>query len=322
MFATLLGGLPSPVAPDGHAGTIDQAIERAIRAQEAAGLELITDGRLRDPGFARLGGLVVSGRPADTTGAVEEVVEAWTFAAGVTDRAVKQALPGPYSIGRRLLSGDGNRESATLTAAGALAAVVAALRDAGCALVDIEETEAHGIGDDEQERGLFRAAHRRLTEGHGDGIHLCLSLVGESAATAGPETILDARYASYAFDLIAGPDNWNLAARVPGDRGVIAGVLSARETSDEPKEIMLWAAHRVASSSGRGMDRVGLGSAGSFANLAWEVAVKKMQRLGEAARLASMPPSEELASSLDPRAVSSRRAALGHGVPRPPRRRR
>ena len=41
-----------------------------------------------------------------------------------------------------------------------------------------------------------------------------------------------------------------------------------------------------------------------------------MDRLGEAARLAAMPPGEELARSLDPRAVSSRRAALGH-QPRP-----
>jgi hypothetical protein len=39
-----------------------------------------------------------------------------------------------------------------------------------------------------------------------------------------------------------------------------------------------------------------------------------MRLLGEVAGLATMPPSEELARSLDPKAVSSRRAALGHDV--------
>jgi len=83
-------------------------------------------------------------------------------------------------------------------------------------------------------------------------------------------------------------------------------------TKDEPKEVLLWAAHYAASTQHRGLERVGLGSAGSWANLTWAAAVRKMRLLGEAARLASMPPGEDLYRSLDPRAVSPRRAALGH----------
>jgi hypothetical protein len=94
---------------------------------------------------------------------------------------------------------------------------------------------------------------------------------------------------------------------------VIAGVQSAGAV-DEPKEVLLWAAHYAASTKGRGRDRVGIGSAGSWANLTWDAAVRKMRLLGDVARLATMPPSEELARSLDPKAVSSRRAALGHDV--------
>jgi hypothetical protein len=92
---------------------------------------------------------------------------------------------------------------------------------------------------------------------------------------------------------------------------VIAGVESAGE-SDEPKEVVLWAAHYAASTKGRGRDRVGIGSAGSWASLTWDAAVRKMRLLGDVARLASMPPSEELVRSLDPRAVDARRAGLGH----------
>ncbi len=310
MFATLLGGLPRP-DPD-----LDRAIELVVRAQEDAGLEPITDGRLRDPEFDRIGRQLVEG-----SGARPLTVHGWRFAADLTDRGVKQTLPGPYSLGRRLDFGSGDRERTTLALAEALAAEVDALARAGCPLVEVEEAEAHRIGTDEGERRIFREAHRRLTRssGHGSEIHLSLSLVGGSAAEAGIETILHAPYASLAVDLIAGPDNWNLVTRASGDRGIVAGALSAREPGDEGKEVLLWAAHYAAAAGGRGIVRVGLGSAGSYANLTWETAVRKMERLGEAARLAALPPSDELARSLDPRAVSSRRAALGHGVARPPR---
>ncbi len=300
MFATLLGGLPQP-DPD-----LDRAVEIVVRAQAEGGLEPITDGRLRDPGLQSL-----------------VAVDAWRFAAKLTDRAVKQALPGPYTLGWRLEAGSPARAERTLGFAEALAAEVDALAQAGCPLVEIEEAEAHRIGTDEAERRLFREAHRRLTSasGRGSEIHRSLSVVGGSAAEAGIETILDAPYASLAVDLIAGPDNWNLVTRAPGDRGIVAGALSARD-ADEGRELLVWAAHYAASSGGRGLVRVGLGSAGSYANLTWEAALRKVRLLGEAAQLASLPPSEELARALDPKSISSRRAALGHGAPPRPRRRR
>ena len=310
MFATLLGELPRPEG----AATDDDAVIAAVRAQEAAGLEPLTDGRLRDPAFdAVLDGLLGLTEPADVLGA-------WAFAASYTERAVKQALPGPYSAGWIAApDGDGgDRADATRRAAAGLHELVRALAAAGCPLVEIEETEAHRIGSDETERALYLEAHQRLTDGI-EGTHLSLSIAGGAADQAGVETILGAPYASLALDLIAGPDNWNLATRAPGDRGIVVGALSARSVA-EPKEILLWGAHYAASTGGRGIDRVGLGSAGSWAGLTWAEAERRIQALGEAARLASMPPSEELRRSLDPRAVSARRAALGHGPPgRPPR---
>ena len=304
--------------PDGPG---ESAVVAAIRAQEDAGLEPITDGRLRDPGFERLTAALQGGRRL-----AAQTVDDWRFAAGLTDRAVKQALPGPYSLGRRTAGGlgdhelgDGDRLRRMLAIADALRREVEALVEAGCPLIEIEETEAHHIGEDGAERRLFREAHRRLAEGV-TGTHLSLSIVGGSAAEAGIETIA-VPYASLAVDLVDGPDNWNLATRLPGDRGLIAGVLGSSERGDHPRELLLWAAHYAASTGGRGVARVGLGSAGSWANLTWAAAVGRMQRLGEAARLASMPPGEELLRSLDPTAVSARRAALGHDAPPRPRRR-
>ena len=206
---------------------------------------------------------------------------------------------------------------ATQLASEALREIVGELAAAGCPLIEIEESAAHLIGEDPGERELFRDAHQRLTEGL-TGTHRSLSIVDGSAWGAGVETVFDAAYASLAVDLIAGPDNWNLVTRLPGDRGVIAGVLPAKASPADAKETLLWAARYAAGTRGRGLERVGMGSAGSWANLTWEAAVPKMHRLGEAARLASMPAGDDLRRQLDPRAVDARTAALGHGVPRPP----
>jgi methionine synthase II (cobalamin-independent) len=323
MFATLLGALPMPPLPEGiepgSESALEQAIEAAVRAQEEAGLEPITDGRLAGDLDGLLDGLV-EWEPGT-------LVRRWRRAAALTTRAVKQALPGPYTLGRTVSNGkrtsrsadaDASRARQTLGLADALRAEVDALAAAGCPLIEIEESQAHLVGTDESERRLIREAHHRLVDGV-TVTHLSLSIVGGAAHEAGLETILDAPYASLAVDLITGPDNWNLVTRLAGDRGVIAGAESARAV-DEPKEVLLWAAHYAASTQGRGLDRVGLGSAGSYANLTWEAVVRKMGILGEAARLAAKPAGDDLARSLDPRALDARRAALGHDSP--PRRSR
>jgi hypothetical protein len=310
MFATLLGALPRPILEGGG----DDPVIAAIRAQEAAGLEPITDGRLGDPAFDQLAAMLAV--PNGTDQAIAAALGAWRTTAGATTRATKQALPGPYSIGWRW-GDDFDRPARTIAAAETLAAVIDALAEAGCPLVEIEETAGERLGAEDGERRLFVDAHLRLTGGKraggsGGEIHRSLSIIGGSVPENAIDAVLQAPYASVAVDLIAGPDNWYVVRRAARERGVITGVQSAGAV-DESKEVMLWGAHYAASSGGRGTDRVGIGSAGSWANLTWEAALRKLNRLGDAARLAAMPLSEELAQELDPRAVSARRAAVGHG---------
>ena len=342
MFATLLGGLPRPPLPDpdrhrlDDRGVLDALVARVIEAQETAGLELLTDGRLRRPAFTGpllgLRGLAIAG-PDDALAAVAGTlptwagpltVDDWAFAAAATSRPVKQALPGPYSAGRRLsgsAGADHDRRALTMALAAALRTEIEALAAAGCPVVEIEERDAGEIGADELERRIFRDAHLALTEGIA-GIHLSLAIVGGNADAAGIETILAAPYPSLAVDLVDGPDNWRLVRGVPGDRGVVAGAMSPRVPSDDGPELLLWAAGYAASSNGRGRDRVGLATASSLAGLSWELAERKLGRLGEAARLAALPAAEA-ASHLDPRAIDIRSAAAGRYVPpRPPRRAR
>jgi methionine synthase II (cobalamin-independent) len=295
MFATLLGALPRPPLPVD--APRDALVEAAVRAQEGADIDPVTDGR----------------QPADDD---RDLARTWLVTQRLTDRAVKQAVTGPYTAGR----GGGtarDRTDATLARARALNLSLRELAAAGCPLIEIHEPAATTMAADEAERALFREAHLRLLDGV-QGSHLSLALTGGNADAVGIETILAAPYASLAVDLIAGPDNWRLVAATPGDRGIICGTLSAAPDSDDGPELLLWAAGYAASTGGRGPARVGLASASSFADLSWEAAIRKLKRLGEAARLANEPVDTRV-RSLDPRAVSSRSAALGRVDPPPSR---
>ena len=292
MFATTLGGLPRPPLPD--KATIDDLVEAIVLAQEAAGLEPITDGWLRGQ---------------------DDLAGGWAATQRLTDRAVKQALTGPYTWGRATRGSPGERSAATLGRAATLNQALRQLASAGCPLIEIHEPAAVSVGSDPGERALFREAHLRLLDGV-DGVHRTLALTGGNADVAGIETLLAARYESLAVDLIAGPDNWRLVAATPGDRGIVLGALPVAPGSDDGPETLLWAVDYAASTRGRGRARIGLATASSLAHLTWEVALRKLERLGEAARLADRPRSERF-EALDPRGVSSRSAALGRVDPSP-----
>ena len=289
MFATLLGALPRP--PLGDDASVDALVEAAVRAQEAAGLDPVTDG-----GFSER----------------QDAVRAWQATARLTDRSVKHVLVGPYSRARA-----GGDPAAAAALAGQLNTILRDLAGAGCPLIEIHEPAAVHIGDDPAERAHFRDVQQRLLDGV-TGTHLSLAITGGSAHAAGIETLLAAPYASLAVDLVAGPDNWYLVVATPGDRGIVCGALPAAADSEDGPETLLWAAGYAASTKGRGPVRVGLATASSLESLPWPVALVKMARLGEALRIAGAPADERLAA-LDPRAINSRSAALGRVEPRPSR---
>jgi methionine synthase II (cobalamin-independent) len=298
MFVTLLGPLPRPPLPPD--APREALLEAAIQAQETAGLDPVTDA-----GFGDVG----------------DPIEAWRSASRMTGRTVKQSLLGPYSRARQAADpgvGAADRSDATRRLADSANRLVRDLADAGCAIIEIHEPAAALIGEDAHERALFRDAHQRLLRGD-VGSHLSLAITGGSADLAGIDTILAGGIASLAVDLIAGPDNWRLVALTPTTVGIVCGALSPAPGSDDGPETLLWAAGYAASTKSRGSTRVGLATASSFAHLPWDVAIRKLERLRDAARIADLPPSERV-QAIDPRAVDSRSAALGRVEPRPSRR--
>jgi 5-methyltetrahydropteroyltriglutamate--homocysteine methyltransferase len=144
----------------------DWAVTAAIKDQELAGLDIVTDGELRrdndvDHLLARIPGIEVpaSGkdfyhdyldarvgrtpcRPDTDTGLDPSLGLAadLAFTRARTDRPVKVSLTGPFSLSRRVVD-DVHRDPADLVLAIAdvLAGVAAALRDAGAELIQIDE---------------------------------------------------------------------------------------------------------------------------------------------------------------------------------------
>jgi methionine synthase II (cobalamin-independent) len=285
VFATLIGPLPG--SEDGS----ETAAELA-----AIGLEPVSDG--------------LGARAADP-----DVVDAWKRAAASASVAVKQSLLGPFTASGR----SGNDPLGEAEAIGGLAV---ALAEAGCPLVEVEEPAAVEAAGNAAATGILLAALRRLTDVVGGRVHLSLVLTGGNVDRLGPAKLFDLPFASYGFDLIAGPDNWRLVAAAPGDRGIVCGALDPGDGADDRPEPLVWAAHYAASTSGRGLARVGLANASSLGGLSLDRARRKLAALAEAARLASLEDPRELAAQLDPRAVDSRSAAMGRYRPPDPHERR
>lgn len=329
MFAMLSGPWPR-VKPDGSDADVkwDDRVREVVGLQVEAGMGFVTDGHVRwaDPAAAILAAL-----EAGDTGPDGLLLRVWRATAAAasamgTDVPAAQALPGPYSLGRRgsygLPAPGAEREEHTLSLAAALASELAALATAGCPIVIVEEPAAVDVGADPPERALFAAAQQRLladVEPFAD-LHAMLAITGGSAAEAGAAAIFAAPYRSYLFDLVAGPDNWYLVRAAPPERGIVCGAMRVVAPGAEDQlPLLVWAARYAASAGGRGPDRVGLANATPLGGLDPAAAREALLTLGRAAALAAMPLDRAVEAGLDPRTVGSRTAALGPDAPRPPR---
>ena len=290
MFATLIGAYPAPPEPGSPADEVRDVVSELA----AAGLEPLSDGH----------GARAAGTPEDAT----PVVDAWRLATSATDRAVKQTLTGPYT----LATGNG---AAPTAVAEHIRTTISTLVAAGCPMIEIEEPAAVDIGDDAREQGRFFEGLQAATDGLGDTVHLSLLFTGGNVDKLPAAMLYDLPFSSYAFDLIAGPDNWRLIALAPGDRGIVVGALDPSPSAGDRPEVLVWAAQYAASTAGRGLVRVGLANASGLAGLTWERARAKVRALGEAARIAAASSPDDLAAALDPRAIDIRSAAAGRYIP-------
>jgi hypothetical protein len=285
---------------------VERAVADAVAAQVEAGMGLVTDGGVRwaDPVRALLAAL-----GGGDTGASGMLVRAWRAAADLADLPVASRITGPWTLAL-LDVGEWGDSSVVPGRAGeladALAAELEALAAAGCPVVVVEEPAAVAIGTDAGARAGFARAQRRLLRRTPD-LHAMLAITGGSAADAGAETIVGAPYASFLFDLLAGPDNWHLVRAAPPERGIVCAALAAgagREAIDQSPQLV-WAARYAASSGARGIERIGLANATPLADLAPGQARTALDALGRAAAFSTMAPADAIAAGLDKRTYTS-----------------
>ena len=92
-----------------------------------------------------------------------------------------------------------------------------------------------------------------------EGTHRMLIAVGGMLAPLRVEEWRALPAESVAIDPLRDPDAWRAAATLPGDRGLVLGLIPPPgEEAPEGPEVLLWAIGYAASLGGRGGDRVGV----------------------------------------------------------------
>ena len=259
---------------------------------------MLTDGLVHDPGHGGVAAVVAAWRTAD------EVGRRLADVAGIEPPLIKACLVGPWTAGHR-----DPRAAAHHVVPG-----ITALFEAGAPVVQLTEP---GIGDIDPDDAVSLERLESVLDAvtaPRDG-HISLAMAGGQPTRVPYQRLFAAPFASYLFDLIRSPDDWNLCARVPPTSGLIVGVGDSRTADPDTEAVSVWGGpicgitRRSRCRAGRPRDvrRAGAAAPGCRPGQA--------QRIAEAGRKADLS-NAELAKVIDPRAVDARSAALGRYEPR------
>jgi 5-methyltetrahydropteroyltriglutamate--homocysteine methyltransferase len=252
---------------------LDDAVDLAIRDQEQAGIDVITDGEMRRAGFftAEFYRHVTGVRalpPDRLLGAAGhdqqhrfEVVEPIAAPDGLgvigefvaarprTDRPLKVTLPGPYTLSGRLRTGRGQIYETRVAAAEAFVPILQAelrgLADAGATIIQIDEPSAAIHPDAPADfAALFNAAIAPARGRARLGAHLCFgNFLGRPLAPRSYRPILESMLSFDVDELVLEFANREMAEIdllrdiTDAGRDVAAGVIDVKnsyvESADE-----------------------------------------------------------------------------------------
>src|SRR3954453_7669803 len=183
------------VAPEFLAQAQDDATLLAIRAQEEAGLDILTDGEIRRESYSNHFATALEGVDVDNPGTALDrsghpnpgprvvgpirrphpvQVRDLQFLRSLTDRPVKITVPGPFTMSRQAqLEPYADRADAALDYAAAVNAEIQDLFAAGADIVQIDEPYMQARPDAAREFGV--AALQRALEGvtGRTAVHIC-----------------------------------------------------------------------------------------------------------------------------------------------------
>jgi 5-methyltetrahydropteroyltriglutamate--homocysteine methyltransferase len=290
------------------------AVDLAIRDQESAGIDVISDGEMRRAGFftaefyRHLSG--VEALPADRrlgVGAHDQqhrfavrepigaadglgVVEDFLAARTRTLRPLKVTLPGPYTLSGRLTYGRGEVYPTRVAAAEAFVPILQAelsrLADAGATIIQIDEPSPAIHPDAPADFGtLFNAAVEPVVGRVRLGAHLCFgNFLGRPLAPRSYRPILDAMLGFHVDELVLEFANREMAELeilgeiVDAGRDVAAGVIDVKNSHVETAEEV---AHRIDAILARGVpaERLALVPDCGFGQTARHLATAKLRAL-------------------------------------------
>lgn len=313
---TVLGSYPKP-PPEGasfnlrktlHAierGSADEGdLQRArqelvaelISEQEAAGLDVVTDGHagwddILTPFARNLAGFSIGGllrwfdnnvyyRRPICTGPVEwrgpSTVEGWAFAQSVAHVPVKAVIPGPITFAH--LSVDdhyGDRGNFVSALASVLAQEAFELEAAGATIIQIDEP---ALLNAPEELELAKASLGLITSQLQSATTIVCTYFGD-AKQLGSE-LFELPADCFGLDFVAGPGNSELVDELPGDKALQAGIIDARNTALESTAALRAIMEPLSETLG---DRLTVGPSSGLEFLPREKAKAKLERLVEAA---------------------------------------
>jgi 5-methyltetrahydropteroyltriglutamate--homocysteine methyltransferase len=262
--------------PGDLAEMLDDAVDLAIRDQEEAGIDIVSDGEMRRAGFftaefyrhltgvralsadRRLG---AGGHDQQHRFEVLEpiaapdglgVVAEFRYAAARATRPLKVTLPGPYTLSGRLVAGPGqvygHRNDAAEAFVPILRTELQGLVDAGATFIQIDDPSPAIHPDAPADfSALFNAAVEPIVGRARIGAHLCFgNYLGRPLAKRTYRPVLDAMLGFHADELVLEFANRELAEiEILGEvaaagRDVAAGIIDVKnyylETADDVAE--------------------------------------------------------------------------------------
>ena len=254
----------------------DDAVDVALRDQEDAGIDIVCDGEMRRAGFftaefyRHLTGVVplpadrrlgAGGHDQQHRFAVTEpiaapdglgVVAEFLAARDRTTRPLKVTIPGPYTLSGRLRTGPGEvyveRQAAAEAFVPILRAELAALADAGAAIIQVDDPSPAIHPDAPSDfAALFNAAVEPVVGRVRLGAHLCFgNYEGRPLARRTYRPVFDAMLGFRVDELVLEFANRELAELelladiTAAGRDVAAGLIDVKnyhvETADEVAE--------------------------------------------------------------------------------------
>jgi 5-methyltetrahydropteroyltriglutamate--homocysteine methyltransferase len=251
------------VAPESLEQAQDDATILAIRAQERAGLDIITDGEIRRESYSNRFATALEGIDLDNPAQVvarsgklnyvprvvskirrKHAVEVRDiqFLRANTDRRVKVTVPGPYTMSQQAHNDFyKSEEEMALDYAAAVNEEIKDLFAAGADVIQIDEPYMQAVPDKARQFGL-KALNRALEGVQGEtAVHLCFGYAAMVANRPSEYQFLtelaDGRMNAISIETAQSSLDCSVLAKLPGKK-IILGVLNLGTNDVETPEIV------------------------------------------------------------------------------------